>query len=158
MSSVLSDGATIQIVNKYQWVGIPRQGRFRVSIDGNAAGFAPLQGSLRAVVSPGSHTVRISLWHWYLSQRAEVHVPEGSTVVMKGDIDRSSSVLRRMADMLFRPHSCLVLQVEAIAPSEEQVQVRQPEAAVQFQRKHSQGLILGAVTQVVGFLLIAVGV
>jgi hypothetical protein len=63
-----------------------------------------------------------------------------------------------MADMLFRPRSCLVLQVEAISPSDEQVYVRQPEATVQSQRKYSQQLILGALTQVVGFLLIAVGV
>ena|ERR1700728_1832085 len=157
MSGVLSDGA-IEVVNKYQWVGNPRQGRIRVSIDGKAAGFAPLQGSLRAVVSPGGHAVRISLWRWYWSQRADVDVPQGSTVVLRGDIDRSSSVLRRMADMLFRPRSCLVLRVEAISPSDEQVYVRQPEVAVQSQRKHSQQLVLGALLQVVGFLLIAVGV
>jgi hypothetical protein len=157
MNGVLPDG-TIEVVNKYQWVGNPRQGRFRVSIDGRAAGFAPLQGSLRAVVPPGSHTVRICLWRWYGSNHADVDVPEGSTVVLKGDIDRSSSVLRRMADMLLRPRSCLVLQVEAISPSDQQVDVRPPEAVVQPQRQHSQQLLLGALTQVIGFLLIAVGV
>jgi hypothetical protein len=157
MNSVLSDGA-IEVVNKYQWVGNPRPGRFRVSIDDKAAGFAPLQGSLRAVVSPGSHTVRISLWHWYWSQPADVEVPEGSTVVLKGDIDRSSSVFRRMADMLFSPRSCLVLQMEAVFPSDEQVDARQSEAVVPSQGRHSPQLLFAALTQVVGFLLIAVGV
>jgi hypothetical protein len=156
MDGVLSDGA-IEVVNKYQWVGSPRQGRFRVSIDGKAAGFAPLQSSLRAVVSPGSHTVRISLWNWYWSQRADVEVPEGSTVVLKGDIDRSSPVLRRMAHMLFRPHSCLMLQMEAVSPSDEQADARQYEAVVQSQGRHSPQLLFAALTQVAGFLLIAVG-
>jgi len=149
----------IEVLNKYQWVGNPRQGRFRVSIDGKAAGFAPLEGSFRATVAPGSHRVRISLWRWYWSRRVDVDVPEGSTVVLDGDIDRSFSVLRRMADMLFHPLSCMVLKVQATRPSGERrlSDARQSEATAQSQRRYSRQFTLGALVEVVGFLLIAIG-
>jgi len=116
-------------VNKYQWVANSRQGRLRVYIDGKAAGFAPLQGSFRATLAPGSHTVRISLWRWYWSRRVDVDVAEGSTVVLDGDIDRSFSVLARTSNMLFHPLSCMVLKVQAIRPTDERMpDARQSEA------------------------------
>jgi hypothetical protein len=151
-----SDG-TIEVLNKYQWVGDPRLGRFRVSIDGKAAGFAPLEGSLQTMVAPGSHTARISFRRWYRSRSVEVDVPDGSTVVLEGDIDRSVSVLRRMVEMLFRPQSCLVLKVRTVHPSDDRAPDRQPEAIDHAQRQHSRHLVLGALMEVVGFLLIAVG-
>ncbi|MGO8823653.1 MAG: hypothetical protein ACLQU9_00240 [Acidimicrobiales bacterium] len=107
----------IEVVNKYQWIGDPRFGRLRVSIDGKAAGSVPLSGSLRTAVVPGAHTVRISLHRQHWSPRVDVEVPAGSTVVLDGDIDRTSSVLRRMAGMLFHPLSCMELKVQTTRPS-----------------------------------------
>lgn len=147
----------IEVLNKYQWVGNPRLGRLGVSIDGKAAGSAPLGGSFWATVAPGSHTVRISLWRWYRSRRVDIDVPAGSTVVLDGDIDRSVSVVRRMADMLFHPLSCMVLKVQATRPTGERVLDERPEAATQAQRRFSRQFALGALVEVVGFLLIVVG-
>jgi hypothetical protein len=148
----------IEVVNKYQWVANPRQGRLRVSIDGKPEGFAPLDGSFQATVAPGSHTVRISLWRWYWSRRVDIDVPAGSTVVLEGDIDRSASVLRRMGDMLFHPLSCMVLIVQATRPSAELVPgLNQSETVAQGQRQYARQLTLGALVELVGFLLIVVG-
>ena len=74
---------SVKVVNRYRRMGNPRQGRLRVSIDGKAAAFAPLEGSVRTSVSAGSHTMRISLWRWYRSRRVNVNLPEGSTVGAK---------------------------------------------------------------------------
>jgi hypothetical protein len=151
-------GGGIEVVNRYQWVANPRQGRLRVSIDGKSAGFAPLEGSLRATVAPGNHTVRISLWRWYWSRRVDVDVQAGSTVVLEGDIDRSATVLKRMADMLIHPLSCMVLKVQATRPSDERMpDERQAAATAQAQRQHTRQITLGALVEIVGFLLLIVG-
>ncbi len=153
-----SDGG-IEVVNKYQWLGNPRQGRFRVSVDGKSAGIAPLRGSYRGTVAPGSHSVRISLRRWYWSPCVDVDVPEGWTVVLEGDIDRSGSVFRRMAVMSFHPLSCMVLTVQAICPSDERMpDDRQSESANQAQRRYSRQVVLGALDELAGFALILVGV
>ena len=75
MSGVVSDGA-IEVVNKYQWVGNPRQGRFHVSIDGAPARLRAPSGFAPGHVFARPPRVRISLWHWYWSQRADVDVPQ----------------------------------------------------------------------------------
>jgi hypothetical protein len=150
----------IEVVNRYGWVMNPRQGRLRVRIDGQAAGFSPLNGSLRVEMPPGRHTVRISLWGWYWSRPVEVDVPAGSTVVLEGDIDRASSVIRRIADMLIHPLSCMVLSVRGAGAAEPDVSVESTRAAAisnaRGERLPRQVSIGGAV-QAAGFVLIIAG-
>lgn len=101
-------GGWLEVVNRYRWVGDPRQGRFRVYLDGRAVGWAPLSGSLRVPVSAGPHVVRVRLW-WYLSPRVGAGVGPGQAVRLEADIARELPVLQRMLFMMFRPFHSLSL-------------------------------------------------
>lgn len=150
----------IEVVNRYEWVMNPRQGRLRMRIDGKAAGFSPSKGSHRVEVPPGRHTVRISLWGWYWSMPVEVDVPAGSTVVLEGDIDRASSVLRRMIDMLTHPLSCMVLSVGGARASAAAAGTAQSaEAALSNARgkRLARQMSVGGGVQAAGFVLIIAG-
>jgi hypothetical protein len=105
-------GGWLEVVNRYQWIHDPHQGRFRVYLDGKAAGWAPLSGSLRVPVSPGRHVVRVRLW-WYLSPRVGAGVGPGQAVRLEADIARELPVHQRMLLTMFRPFHSLSLTVGA---------------------------------------------
>jgi hypothetical protein len=97
----------IEVVNGYGWVLNPRQGRIKAYVDSKSIGCAPLDGSVRAAVGPGKHMVRARLW-WFLSPAVQVDVDAGQTVILKADIPRDHSLIRRMSKMA-RPGNSLVL-------------------------------------------------
>jgi hypothetical protein len=101
--------AAVKIVNAYQWVLDPRWGCFHVRLDGHKAGLAPLHESLTTSVMPGAHNVRVRLW-WYRSRDVEVTARPGETVELVADIRRERPVLKRIAELMFRPGSSLSLK------------------------------------------------
>jgi hypothetical protein len=101
--------AAIKIVNEYQWMLDPRWAGFHVRLDGHRAGLAPLHGSLTTIVTPGPHNVRVRLW-WYRSREVEVMALSGETVELVADICRDRPVIKRIAELMFRPGSSLSLK------------------------------------------------
>ena len=83
--------------------------RFHVRLDGHKAGFVPLHGSMTTSVMPGAHTVRVRLW-WYRSREVEVTVTSGETMELVADIRRERPVIKRIAELMFRPGSSLSLK------------------------------------------------
>ena len=108
----------LEVVDAYRWVGDPRRGRFKVYIDGRAAGWAPLHGSLRLSIQPGRHSVRVRLW-WYTSATVGIDVHPGQTTRLDADIQRELSGLRRMLRMCFRPFRSLSLVTPSHSSIEE---------------------------------------
>ena len=103
-----ADRGWLEVVNRYQWIHDPHQGRFRVYLDGQAAGWAPLSGSLRVPVNAGRHVVRVRRW-WYLSPRVDAVVGPGQAVRLEADIALELPVLQRMLLTMFRPFHSLSL-------------------------------------------------
>jgi hypothetical protein len=102
------NGCWLEVVNNYRWVGDPRLGRFKVYVDGNAVGSAPLSGSLRVPIHPGHRTVRVRLW-WFSSPPFETEVGTGETIRLGADIPRDLPVLHRMMRMGLHPLQSLAL-------------------------------------------------
>jgi hypothetical protein len=103
--------AAIVVRNEYRWIADPRFGRFAVLLDGKKMGHVTLDGERAFSVTPGEHTVRIGLWfRWYMSPPKIVAVGPSESVVLAADVDRDSSPIRRMLQMLVHPRKSLVLK------------------------------------------------
>jgi len=102
------DLSVIVVENSRDWFGDQRRGAFVVSVDGVQVGIALPRERVSHTCPPGAHSVRIRQW-WYRSAPTAVQTVAGEPTVLKGDIPRDVSVLRRMALLLFRPSRSLVL-------------------------------------------------
>jgi len=109
-------GCWLEVANDYPWIGDPRLGRFKVYLDGQAVGVAPVAGSLRVTTNAGHHTVRVR-FRWYGSPPAEFDAAPGQTVRFGADILRELPLLKRMLRMAFRPARSL--SIAAVGSSAE---------------------------------------
>jgi len=112
----------IVVVNDYAWIGDPRLGAFIVAVDGQRVGKAPLDGTLRWPVAPGTHTVRIQQWHYYKSPRLTVEVVPGMSTVLRTN-KPAGPVWKAMVRLALRPFTSLSLEPDtrplgqALAPA-----------------------------------------
>jgi hypothetical protein len=162
-----ADGGWLEVVNRYQWIHDPHQGRFRVYLDGKAAGWAPLSGSLRVPVDAGRHVVRVRLW-WYLSPRVAAIVGPGQAVRLEADIAVELPVLQRMLLTMFRPFHSLSLTLAgtsgrgglgAAGPAAEHLKAgRGPWALDSGRRRHARAAFrVARYVTLAGFLSMYVG-
>jgi hypothetical protein len=70
-----TESSTIEVLNVRNWTAEASKGRFRVYIDGKAAGWVNAFEPLRVPVAPGRHIVRIRGTYWF-SPRVPVDVTD----------------------------------------------------------------------------------
>ena len=112
MIAVVADELTeIVVVNHYRVLVYPRHGAFTVAVDRRRVGRAPQGGELRWSVTPGAHTVRIQLWHFYKSPRMTVEAVPGVPSVLTAD-KPAGPTWKGMLRLTLRPFTSLSLELE----------------------------------------------
>lgn len=168
LGSGISDGCWLKVVNNYPWVGDPRLGKFKVFLDGRAAGLAPVAGFLKVPMESGHHSVQVR-FRWYGSPRVEFDVESGETVRLGADIGRDLPVLQWMARTALRPSRSLslsLLQTPRVDPTASRSLDRSAPngksdpgswTSVAMQRMRVAWLVQGLMA-ILGFFVVLVGV
>lgn len=105
----MSPQAVLRIRNDYKWMLDPRYGRITAYVDRRRAGRIDLGGELTlGVDAEVPHEVRVRLW-WYRSPVVLVRLEPGEDRLLRADIRKDLSVVKRMGLMARHPSTCLHL-------------------------------------------------